>query len=845
MENMPRLPHLTVRGRTDSLGFKYPRTVVVDPNAVKSRDRRLHGGNLLRQVGEVRDSYSQVVEEELPEGVVRDDAVYVEFTSEWGHLLKFESLDQDKASANYQILNVREETRESADGSGSTETRYHVAVMLTKGGLDALIKKIQQYIRENYIHRGVDTNNPKNNALVANIDAIQLATLRSFWVDAPEVPFPLEDEALWWEVWFRRSGHDAAKLEQVIANLRAFEVQIGVERLSFAEHEVRLVKGTSRQLSQSLLLLDNLAELRKPQVTAEFVLGRGVSLTEHQEWMEYLLGKLDPVESEGGVTICLLDSGVNNRHPLLDPVLPDHRLFSYKPDDWGVYDGVRNGGHGTAMAGLALYGDLTEAIYSPHRIRLLHDVESYKVIQDSDPTQPQLYGQVTEEGAATVILARPMTTRVYCMAVTGKESMFRGRPSTWSASIDNITFGNLLDPVAPQLFIQSGGNVEITAPGHYPDENHLSSIHDPGQAYNALTVGAYTRKDRLDAATGYRPLAPNGAMAPCNSTSLTWEDQWPLKPEVVMEGGNLSTNDDFTGDHDALRLLSLDRDYPQAIFMPFGDTSGAAALAARLAAQLWAEYPQYWPETIRGLIVHSADWSSEMLGGRQFTRLNSGEKRTLLRTVGYGIPSLEKASHSARSSLTMVIEREIQPYKRSGSEGKYNDCHLFQLPWPTSVLQEELQSANVTLKVTLSYFIEPNPGSRNRKYVKNFSYHSHALQFAVIKPGESLRVFQRRITASVELPDDEIDRTGEPWSIGTLRNKGSIKKDFVTMSGADMATRHVIAVYPQGGWYKTRKKLRKQEARIRYSLLVTLETESVNVDIYAPVLSLIEAEVPV
>lgn len=84
MENISRLPHLTVRGRTDSLGFKYPRTVVVDPNAIKSRDRRVHGENLLRQVGEVRDSYSQVAEEELPEGVFRDDAVYVEFTEGLG-----------------------------------------------------------------------------------------------------------------------------------------------------------------------------------------------------------------------------------------------------------------------------------------------------------------------------------------------------------------------------------------------------------------------------------------------------------------------------------------------------------------------------------------------------------------------------------------------------------------------------------------------------------------------------------------------------------------------------------------------------------------------------------------
>ena len=34
--------------------------------------------------------------------------------------------------------------------------------------------------------------------------------------------------------------------------------------------------------------------------------------------------------------------------------------------------------------------------------------------------------------------------------------------------------------------------------------------------------------------------------------------------------------------------------------------------AARMAALIQAEYPLYWPETIRALLVHSAEWAEPM-----------------------------------------------------------------------------------------------------------------------------------------------------------------------------------------------------------------------------------------
>jgi hypothetical protein len=385
----------------------------------------------------------------------------------------------------------------------------------------------------------------------------------------------------------------------------------------------------------------------------------------------------------------------------------------------------------------------------------------------------------------------------------------------------------------------SSGNVSLQRHEDYPGVNRDESIHDPAQAYNAIAVGAYTRKDRIDAATGLTALAPNGGMSPCNSTSLNWETQWPNKPDVVFEGGNSSTDGTSVSDHDSLKLFSADSEYPNYVFRPFGDTSASAALAAKMIAELRSSFPDLWPETIRALLIHSANWTTIMADPQAIRRFNETQKRELLRTFGYGVPNLERALNSATNSVTLIAEREIKPFKRVGQTVSFDEYHLYTLPWPADVLRD-LGEADATLIITLSYYIEPNPGGK--RYLKNYHYHSHGLDFAVIKAGEPVRIFERRVSAVTEIPNDERNGIGEPWTIGRLGSKGSIRKDYITMSAVEMSERNIIAIFPKNGWYRTRKKLKRFDSRVRYSLIVTIETPEM--DIYTPVSNRISNEVP-
>ena len=144
-------------------------------------------------------------------------------------------------------------------------------------------------------------------------------------------------------------------------------------------------------------------------------------------------------------------------------------------------------------------------------------------------------------------------------------------------------------------------------------------------------------------------------------------------------------------------------------------------------------------------------------------------------------------------------------------------------------------------KLTLSYFIEPNPG--NRQYELAASYRSHGLRFKMIDINESEEAFSARVSQSAR-EDNYIPEGNEHWILGSkVRDKGSIHKDIWQGTAVDLATRNKIAIYPVGGWWKNRTQLARHTNQIRYSLVVTIETSDINVDIYTPVLLQIPVEI--
>lgn len=816
------LPHLFVKNSaTKNLYSRPPRVVKADLK-LPLRDRHKHAQQLLTQIEQAKLQETGIIQEQKAFGLDVNNGIYLAFESEQDFELKFNSLEVQRSGI--ELCTVKE-----------IDHKVIATIFVPEGKLSYFLKRITQYQDEN-----TPKDKPKNNELVANIAAIKLAALDALWTDDPEL-LPNAGESIWWEVWLRCSEDIdyEAFLREHAAQL---ELKVGVESIHFLDRTVVLVYGTKDQMSRSIHLLGSFAELRKAKATADFF--TGMDRKQQHDWIIQTIDQLTR-PSEASPFVCILDTGVNEKHPLLIPAADSQDMHAYTPA-WGTDD--RNG-HGTGMAGICVYGDLTKVLASTLPIQLTHRIESVKITPDPGYHGDKcLYGAITRESIARVEI-EPNRQRVYCMAVSATDDSERGRPSSWSATIDAITSG--YEDEQKRLIFLSAGNTDPTFRHEYPNNNMTDEVHDPGQSWNALTVGGYTEKVWIDSEKnpGWVPIAKTGDLSPSSCTSMDWQKIWPIKPDIVMEAGNMAKNPEHEhADYidDALQLLTTGHNFLMGKqLVSFGDTSAATALAANLAAKVQAQYPDYWPETIRALMIHSSQWTETMR--TKFSPLNTKDKyRQLLRYCGYGVPNEERLFWSSRNELTLIAQDVLQPYDKGKSTVKTSDINLHSLPWPSEVLRDLPADTRVEMKVTLSYFIEPNPGSRG--WVNKYRYASHGLRFDVRRSLESLDEFKQRINQVAR--DEEYNRQSKPesgeWQVGeNLRSLGSIHSDTWYGSAAELAERGYIAVYPVLGWWKERANLERWGKQARYALIVSIKTPGIETDIYTPVESQISLPVVV
>jgi hypothetical protein len=815
---MDEFSHLFPEQTASRTAYTYPRDGGSGEFLVPPRDDRVrHGQQLVQQLLEASRVFQEQAErtpwEQRPKGVALD------FESDPGFKLKLESLESRRSGI--ELRNSR-----------MVGDVMHGTVFVPEGNVGVFVRKFEAYASKNSLF-----GKPQNKDLAESITRVRLVALKSFWTDAGEFPTDTS-KSFWWEVWLAEDTGAGDIAATFCSRAAAVQIQVSEYKIRFPERCVRLARATVQQWSAFENLFDMLAELRLAKTLAsEFT---ALSPRDQGEFIQEALNRIQPPPTIAP-SVCHLDTGINWGHPLLAPALAEDRCLAIMPD-WSPAD---RDGHGTAMAGLSLYGDLAKVLEDGEPVELRHGLESVKIFRWDRPHDPELYGEVTAQAAARIEIAAPkQDRRVLCLTVTA-DGRDQGYPSSWSARVDEICAGIEDNERAtpPRLLLVAAGNVPAVGRHRYPDFNHIQGLHDPAQSWNALAVGAYTEKAVIHSVEyeKWKPIAPPGGLSPASATSMVWEDKsWALKPDIVMEGGNNAINP-ATGDGedvDDLMLLTTDVSPDGRLLTTTGDTSGATALAARYAAIIWSHYPQLWPETVRALLVHSARWTKRMLD--EFPR---EQRHNRLRCYGHGVPDLRRALRSLSNSATLIVQETLQPYEKVVERDKKGqrkvsiktkDMHLHRLPWPTQVLQD-LGETEVRMRVTLSYFIEPSPGRRgwNRKH----RYQSHGLRFDVKRPTDADEVFfLKRISKAAREEDEEFvgEKDEREWEIGPqTRPKGSLHSDTWTGTAADLAHCGVIAVCPVSGWWRERGHLDCWDRQARYSLIVTLETPAT--DVYMPI----------
>lgn len=778
-----------------------------------------HGAELLTQLQSlwVEDNKQR----EAFVAVRNRGGTYISFTSEDNVSLKLKKFEkQDKGVC---VLN---------SNSISGTNKEKAVVFLPDSQKTFFEKKINAYKNE-FTNKG----NPKQQDFAARIQKINLSVAKDLWLDDINL-FP-DEQAKWCEIWIACEEKDS-DLHGFFALCSELSIEYRNKTIYFPERIVTLCKVNKNDIQNLINATGCIAEIHLAKEPASFFVKGG----DNKKWAEDFQSRLQ--KSDLNTRICIFDTGLNREHPLLKGVTEDKTVQSVDYS-WSVDD---KNGHGTEMAGICEYFEFEDNLLSSDPISQEIAIESVKILPDNGENPKDLLGAITNDAVNLAQATVNDLNRIHCMAVTQKTTIEEihnqnelGKPSSWSAELDNIISG--YEDGWKKMFIVSAGNVKTDELNkyNYPNANYEHCIESPAQAWNVLTIGAVNTKIQIadERLSDYKVVAKKGDLCPFSTTSNNdrWGKNWPIKPEVLFEGGNAIYNGVSYDQCDDTSLITTRHQFLINPLTTINATSCATAQASYVGAIIHKEYPELWPEAVRALIVHSAEWTPLMK--TQFPNMDkkSDGRRKLVHTYGYGVASLERAKNSYSNATTMIIQDELQPFVLEGRNIKLNEMNLHSLPIPKDFLLE-LGGVEIRMKVTLSYFVEAYPDSKG--WNSDYKYSSCGLRFEVKKASEDKEAFLKRINKENReegYKTEENQNNSDRWYLGSQnRDVGSIHSDYWQGTAAELAESEYIAIYPVSGWWKTRKKLNSFEKKIRYALIVSINISN-DIDIY----SLIQNEI--
>ena len=429
--------------------------------------------------------------------------------------------------------------------------------------------------------------------------------------------------------------------------------------------------------------------------------------------------------------------------------------------------------------------------------------------------------------------AAPRFTKIFNHSINASVPCPKHRMTSWAAKLDQLSHEQDV------LFIQSAGNQDrlgngdqanpgLSAhleAGRQPPDHQLEAsmrVANPAQSLHALTVGSITAVFLDD--VNVRSFA-TGEHQPSGFSRAGYAEPWAVvKPEVVEIGGDLiySKNSPHRVLHHpavAVELLNSTLHGASAFSKDGVGTSFAAPKVSHIAAHIQNLFPIASPLLYRALIVQSARWPD--------WAENEENKDNVLKLIGYGLPSLKRATSNSDGRVTLITpDSQILPSKQ---------LHLYSIRIPDELRSAALE-ARIRIDVTLAYTALPR-----RTRARRTGYLETWLDWESSKLGEPKETFLARMQNGGKSTYKEFQwvlHKQKDWGDvqETCRKHGSVQKDWAVFDSYDLPEEFAIAVRSHIGWNHL------PEAGIaRYCLAVSFEVLGSEVPIY----NLIENEIRV
>jgi hypothetical protein len=523
--------------------------------------------------------------------------------------------------------------------------------------------------------------------------------------------------------------------------------------------------------------------------------------------------------------VCIIDSGIQESHPLLRVAMDSNNSRSWVPSEIDLMaDYVQDGGHGTRVAGAILY---PQGIPTASQSAICWLQNARVLGRDCKFPQNLYMPEVLKE---IVGFYHQRGTHIFNHSINSSSSCRITYMSAWAAEIDNLCWLNdiLFVVSAGNLPLNRGSGLSITRKAlteHFQDDcpypdyllEKSSRIANPAQSLQALTVGSIAH-------TTYHqpPLASIASKDHPSSFSCSGYGIWDsIKPEVVEYGGDFIKDEgdppSFTTNKEVCpELVRTTMGGTPAIASDTMGTSFAAPKVTHIAAELAANFPQESCLLYKALIVQSArlpTWTN-----------NKSDLSPIIRMMGYGLPNLDRAIGNAPNRVTLITS--------GNTYIKAKQADIYQVVIPED-LQSPAEEFDILVEITLAYKAEPRRTRRSkRKYLSTW------LHWECSQKGESPDKFLKGILDKYEASDEQEDGSGLfDWTLGknknhgrrvrdTSRGNGTVQKDWAIVKSFDLRDAFCIAVVAHKGWNND------PTAQVPYALTASFEIINSEIPIY-------------